>query len=324
MARKGSAAVAAPAAEADTSTEQVETEETTDSTEETVDEGFKNSDGEVVDLAEFIAAVDKALEDRDMTTGVVPDAAIGAVNTVYRAIPGGQKNKNVAKQYLNDQMVEQMSTLEVVKARSYMELVNHLSAATAKATKEKKVREPVNPTEAFVQRVGTLSLAYSLAVAVVPEGVDETWEEAVGEFVAKHNEAAEAYLSWLNTEPAESEEKADAPETDAAAIAAVKLSQGKAAKAGSKVKATGSVHTGPNRSIAKHIEEVFGEKEPGAFLLIQEIANANSAEYGTDHPSSGAVSSRLFPKSGKCTLDASIVVPDTNDKGNKGARKPAA
>lgn len=72
------------------------------------------------------------------------------------------------------------------------------------------------------------------------------------------------------------------------------------------------------RDIAKHVEEVFASLPAGTFLTCSEIAKRPSREYAGTQPSTGAISARLFPSSGRTTLVG--VRPDTVG-GVRGARK---
>lgn len=71
------------------------------------------------------------------------------------------------------------------------------------------------------------------------------------------------------------------------------------------------------RDIGRHIEHVFSTVEPGTFLTIAEIRRRPSPEYADTAPSSGAISARLFPASGRTTVAG--VVPETRN-GVRGAR----
>jgi hypothetical protein len=85
----------------------------------------------------------------------------------------------------------------------------------------------------------------------------------------------------------------------------------------------GGSNGGPRKDIGKHIREAFESREAGEFLTIAEIAKFASSEYPEGNPpSQGAVSARLFPTSGKCTVEG--VEPVDKDGSNpKGARKAA-
>ncbi|RKN47716.1 DUF262 domain-containing protein [Micromonospora endolithica] len=77
---------------------------------------------------------------------------------------------------------------------------------------------------------------------------------------------------------------------------------------------------GPQRrDIAAHITSAFAALASGAFLTVQEIRNHRSDEYGAEFPSAGAISARLFPVTGRCSVPG--VEPGMNERGVRGARK---
>lgn len=73
------------------------------------------------------------------------------------------------------------------------------------------------------------------------------------------------------------------------------------------------------RDIAAHIGSAFFSQPSGAFLTVNEIRNHRSEEYGDEFPSAGAISARLFPATGRCTVSG--VEPGVNERGVRGARK---
>ena len=79
--------------------------------------------------------------------------------------------------------------------------------------------------------------------------------------------------------------------------------------------------TGERRDIGVHISAAFANKEAGDFLTVSQIRAARSDEYGDNSPSAGAISARLFPKSGKFTVDGIKPSTSTDGKANKGAIK---
>jgi hypothetical protein len=313
---------AAPAVEDTASTTGTEAPAADTSTAAASSNGTKPSEltDEQVEAAiqPFKDAANAASEERDESTGVVPDASVEAVNKAYAALDGA-KLKNAAKRFLNEAMKDAMNDMDVVKARSFMELNEKLKAGGTKAKKAAAPRVPADPTEAFVERLATLTVAYQLAYEAVPEGVTEDWQEKLQAAVdGVDADQTVAYRDWLTSE---AEDKGDAPDVPFLIQAAVKLSLGRSAKPGKARKATssGAVYDGPRRDIAKHIQEAFADSDSGTFKLISEIRKFKSSEYPDEHPSAGAISARLFPKSGKCTVEG--ITPDTNEKGDKGARK---
>ncbi len=268
----------------------------------------------------FLEVAGAAVETRDESTGIIADAEIDKVNVAYAGLDGS-KAKAQAKKALNERMKDAMNSMDIVLARAYMQLSDKLKATKApKERKERAPKAPADPTEAFVERYVTLALALEQVDVALPEGVAEDWNTKADELLASIDRGSvEAYRAWLTSE---AEDKGDAPEVSNVVAAAVKLSLGKSAKPGKasrKATGTGTPYTGERRDIAKHILEAFGDAESGTFKLISEIRKFKSTEYGEDLPSAGAISARLFPKSGKCTLVG--VSPATDEKGNKGAVK---
>lgn len=270
-----------------------------------------------IDLGAFNSAVESAVADADTSTGDIPPASLDAVVQQYRALDG-TKAKNAAKKALNDGMKNAMNESDIVKAKAYLTLTESMTAGSGGGKAE---RQPADPTEAFVQRVATLELAQSLTSP--GEGVAEDWRDRANELVSQSSEAAASYLAWLQDE---SEDKGDEPEVSSVVRNAVKLALGKSAKAGGRASSSGGgTFTGERRDIGKHILQAFADQPVGTFLTVAEIRKFVSDEYGTDSPSAGAISARLFPQGdgSKCTLIKDGVQPDTNEKGNKGATKTA-
>lgn len=266
------------------------------------------------DLTAFQTAVDQAIENRDMATGDIPEADSEAVVKAYRDLDG-LKAKNAAKKVLTEGVKDGMNQLKIDLARGYAKLGEAVqSAGSARTAAEKP---PADPTEAFVQHVAALNLAYGLVTSNVPEGVGDDWEARSDKLTEESREGAAAYLAWFT---ADSESRGDEPEASPVVKAAVKLSQGKSARVARSAAGGGSTYSGPRRDIGKHIAEAFADKESGTFMTIAEIKSFKSTEYGDDTPSPGAISARLFPSGGgPCTLD--FVTPGQNKAGNKGATK---
>jgi hypothetical protein len=315
-----STATTEPVTEPDTSTADSTELPTTDgtqagaaSTDGTTTETAPKPAATEADLTAFKEAVQKALPDRDETTGELPVASIEPVQAEYRKIEG-VKGKNAARKLLDDAVIEAMNALDMSLARANMILRDSMSAGSGKSESK-----PVDPTEAFVQRVAGLRLADRIAEQAVPEGVAEDWATKAAALVEESADAVNTYTAWLNST---AEDKGDEPEVPAIVKAAVKLAQGKTAKVGTSGRTGGGSASGERHDIGKHIEEAFADVAPDTFLTVAEIRNHKSTEYGDNPPSAGAISARLFPSSGKCTIEG--ITPDTNDKGNKGARKNAA
>lgn len=73
------------------------------------------------------------------------------------------------------------------------------------------------------------------------------------------------------------------------------------------------------RDIGAHIVSAFEGMPEGGFLTVGQIRSHRSEEYGDEFPSAGAISARLFPSSGRCTVPG--VEPGENDRGVRGARR---
>lgn len=264
----------------------------------------------VIDLTAFKSAVEAAVAGRDESTGEVSDELVSPVQSAYRDLDG-QKAKNQAKGHLNDSMRSAMNEMDISSARAYMVLSDSLTVAAPKTEKA-----PADPTEAFVQRVATLSLAYSLAVGTVPDGVDSAAAtEQIEKALADAQGHLDTYRTWFE---GDSETRGDEPEVPSIVKSAFKVAAGKAAGVR---KSGGSTYTGERRDIGEHIKQAFADQATGSFLTVAEIRNHKSTEYGDNPPSAGAISARLFPASGKCTVEG--VEPGTNESGNRGARKVA-
>lgn len=292
-------------------TEAVEPE-ATEATGKAVEEESPKQEA-TFDLEPFQTAVTTAVEERDDSTGEVPATAIAEVNKVYRDLDG-IKPKNAAKDWVEDQMKAAITELNVQLARAYSMVRDNLSAG--KGTN--KHREPADPKLAYVNRLASFQLAAGILENKTPEGVTyaEANEQAT-ELATSLAEQVASYGDWLALEVPEGEEKPDAPEVSPIVRAAFKLSTGKASGGG---RVSGG--SGVRRDIGKHIAAAFADVEPGGFLSVAEIAKHKSEEYGDDTPSQGAVSARLFPSSGKCSVEGIEPVPAANGK-PRGARKAA-
>jgi hypothetical protein len=276
-----------------------------------------------VDLTGFTAALTAAVEGRDTSTGDIPADLTEKVVAEYRALDG-LKAKNAAKKAANDGIREAMNQMDIAQAKAYMTLADKLTAGSTGGGSAPKA--PADPTEAFSNLVAGLQLALSLATSNVPEGVGENWSDKVTELVTASQDPSISYLAWVNREPvAEGVEDAPEPEVSDVVKSAVKLALGKSARVGGAARrssggGTSTPYTGERRDIGKHISEAFAAVESGTFLTVAEIRKFDSSQYTSESPASaGAISSRLFPQTGACTVEG--IVPGTNDKGNRGATK---
>ena len=286
-------------------------DEATEDTDESSDsEDKKEKDEKVVDLTAFKDAAVVAVDGSDESTGSISVAELEKVLTEYRALDG-IKPKNKAKGWLNEQMKEAMNESNIQRARAFLQLHEGMTAGAKPAAE----RVPADPTEAFVQRSTVLKLAQSLLTP--GEGVSEDWEEKADKLFDELKADADRLLEWTNDQ---SEDKGEEPEVNSLARNAVKLSLGKSAKTG-KSNSGGTGYTGERRDIGKHITEAFADQPVGTFLTVAEIRKFQSTEYGTDLPSAGAISARLFPQGDASKNTVKGVKSGTNEKGNKGAEK---
>ena len=253
-----------------------------------------------IDISAFTGAVVTALSEADESTGTLPEASVAKVREAYQALDG-VKPKNAAKAHLQDELKESLVKLDVVKSRAIMQLTEEAAVAGKSSTPAKVV----DPTEQFVNGLAVLTLALYLAQGNVPEGVDK--DAAVASATTRANEAfAEAQ------EVAASE---DHKTENALISAALKVATTKARKASGPRAAS----DGPRRDLGAHISEAFAAADEGAFLTVAQIRKFESTGYGSDHPSAGAITNRLQPKSGNPTTIPGITV-ETRD-GKLGAVK---
>lgn len=299
----------------------------TEATEATVETNTETTEGTEVpaegtdtkantepDLTEFKAAIDSALQDADSDTGVLPVVAREKIATAYRNLEG-LKAKNAAKSLIDDGVREAIHASNLAHARSYAEMRDVTNET--KATKSSAPKAPADPNVAYAHRLASLSLAQTIVGNDVPEGVDlEKAREQADELAGSLGEQVEQYLAWAKSD---AEDKGDAPEVSPVVKAAYKLATGKATGS---ARTGGGGYEGPRGNIAKHIQEAFADKNPGDFMKVSEIAAFKSSEYPNKPPSQGAVSARLFPESGNCTVEG-IEPVQKGENQPRGARKVA-
>jgi hypothetical protein len=303
----------------------IEPTETTDVTEaveavaESTDEDTEA--GPAFDLTEFEAAIEAAVESRDRDTGTIDTSTLGAVNAAYQALDGA-KAKAAARKILSDKMFEAMNDVEMAKAKSYHDVQAGLSAAKS-ATAGGRERVPADPTEAFVDRVVAVGLAYQLTSLDVPEGVEGNWQDRANAKTGDLFTQAQAYKAWRE-QPEES--RGDAPEIEAPVRAAFRIADGRAAGS-RRLGGVSTPGTQVRRNIAEHIKQAMDDVPEGEFRTIAQIRAFKSSEYGDESPSAGAISARLFPggDSTKCTLvKQGIPVEPVEADGKKGAKRVSA
>lgn len=261
-----------------------ETPDTTEATDSTTEATATEATPEF-DLTAFKAAVDAALAERDSATGTLAEAPIESVKAAYRDLDGA-KAKNAAKKHLTDFLQNAIDEMDIVLGKATMILSK--AVQNAGSASKGAPPTPTDPTEAFVQRLTVLNLAYNLVATDVPEGVDEEAARAkVTEAVEANDEAARTYLEWASKPEAD---RGDEPEVSALVKKAVKVAMGKGVGS---VKAGGTAHEGPRGNVARHIQLAFADQPLDTFMKVSEIAKAKTEEYPNGNASPGAVSSRL-------------------------------
>lgn len=261
-----------------------------------------------VDTSAFDSALATALDEMDQSTGTLAEAQIAPVIKAYQGLDG-TKSKAAARAAIENGVKEALSpeSGNIPKARALNTV--RLAITAAKGGGKKSESTPADPTEAFVQQVVALQLAYGYVTQHAPDNVSDDWAERAGKLAQDTVEDVEKLAKYTG--------EGEKPEVSALAQRALKLASGKVSKGSGGPKAP---FTGVRHDIGKHILEAFADKADGDFLTVAQIVSFKSSEYGTETPSPGAVSARLFPKSGKCTLEGISPVDATGDQ-PKGARK---
>lgn len=290
-------------------------ETTTESTDSAPEAAAPEAKPEV-DLSEFEAAVQAAIDSRDPSTGTVPEAQADAVKTAYQALSVGGKSKS--KTHLLNVMTAGVEGGDLSTAMAASQLQKVLVPKASGSSKPKEEKAPADPNEAVATQLAILRTAFVYLQDNLPEGAElEAVKAKTAELGTTAGEQLAGYLEWLGRdEPAEGTEDAAEPDVSTVTKKAAKLVLTKVRVATSG--GGGSSYSGPRRSVSTHITQVFEGKASGDFMSIAEIANASSEEYGSDKVSSGAVTARLFPTEGECSL--TDVKPGTQD-GKRGAIK---
>ena len=261
----------------------------------------------------FIAATEEALTEADASTGLIPDEALNKALEAYRAISGGVKYKNLGKNHLTEGVTNALAEQEYLKAVGYNQISQEL--AKVKATRQAAPKVQVDPREVVAKEYAALVAAAEAKAAYLDNQADyEGWREIEVDDIA---EDVAAHLDWQDQDNEDRGEEPEVGEIGLKALKAIKASATRVRKSGGGTSVGG--YSGPRRDVAAHIRAAFEGKSSGDFMTISEIVKADSEEYGDDHPSSGAVSARLFPggDSDKCKLD--FVTPAVSAENVKGA-----
>lgn len=270
------------------------------------------------ELKASVAAFEQAIadvmvhEDRDASNGTLPNALVETVTLAASKVTGA-KNRRALLDYLLHKMQEEMKAgptdhTAFTRAATYMHLRTAVEGAAP--PKPEIFKTPVDPTQAFVGQIAAMILAPNLVP--VPEEVKPDWTEKARQLAASLNEDTVKYRTWLTTEASKPEgERAEAPKVNDVVLAAARLAVGRRSPAGRKPGGTNAPKapkaprsTSDERGdIAAHVLNAFEGKSVGTVLTIGEIVKTPSADYPAGRPpSSGAISARLFPKSGVCTI----------------------
>lgn len=249
------------------------------------------------DLTAFKATVDAGYEVADEDTGTVPERELQAVVGAYRGL--GSKGRAEARKFLNDAMRAYVQEREMKRAQAAVKMSDAMQAGAASKV-GRAAPEPVDPTEAFVQRVNVYDLAKRLVVQTVPDGVTEDWAAKAAKLREDLQPQVEVYQAWLKarSEVPEGTEPPAKPDGISPVVeSAFKLVQGRGAGLPrTKVAGTKAAFDGPRRSVKAHIKEALATVPVDGFLKVADIVKFGSDEYGNDHPSSGAVTAALESK----------------------------
>ncbi len=272
----------------------------------TPQENTENTEA-VIDTSAFDKAINEALAEMDPTTGTLSTEQMHAVVGAYQSLDGA-KPKAAVRAWIENGVKEALSPEkgDIPKARA-------LNAVRVEITKSKgggkSDKTPADPTTNFVELVVALQLGYTHVTQNVPEGVAEDWQARATKLASDTN----VDLQKLAQYNGEGEE----PQVSPLARRALKLATGKVSKSST---GTRTPFTGTRRDVEKHVKAAFADKASGDFLTVAQIVAFASDEYGAGEASPGAVSARLFPKSGNCTIEG-IVPVDAGDGHPKGAKK---
>ena len=296
-----------------------ETPETPEPTDTKAPEETPKSNGDKPDnkaiFAEFQTVAQKVVGDRDEATGLTEEQ-IAPVVEVFRKLDGA-KFYNKAREWVMDQVTDAVMppTEDMKLAKAWVKIKDSLKAATPP-----RAKKPADPTEQYIHQRYMLGLAANLIEDNLPDGLAEDWEEQFNKFDEDHAGQVETYQAWLADE---SDDKGGEPEVDKVVGDAFKLATKKIKRSGGGGKRRPS--DAAKRSTFNHIQQVFASLPVGKQLTVAEIANADSEEYGDDHPSPGAINQRLFKEGDKKPeLPEGIEAIDSKPRSAKKVAEPAS
>lgn len=272
------------------------TESATEATTPEQDEKAKaNAEAEAA-FENFQASVTTAVANRDESTGDVPEVSLEDVKAKFRELSGA-KFKKRANDFLNNKLKDYVGDHDIVAATALMKCIDATkTAGPAKPSGAQADRKPLDPAEAYRDKLTAVHLAYNLVREDAPEGIDieaarEAVEAAVGGGLL---DQAASYYAWVQST---AEDKGDEPEVDAVVKRAVKLAMGKGVGGAGRPRSASTgeraPRTGGNRNVLTHIEQAFVEDAAGTSKRISVIANTKTAEYPDGDCSPGAISARF-------------------------------
>lgn len=268
-----------------------------------------------------VTTPDQVAESGQSSGSLYPEfeAALNA----YQALPGASP-KGKAKDFMGGQMTSEILKIQAnpsdLSPQATVIAWNIFQTAVLeRASKKAGAAGPaLSPVDGFLAKLATIRVANKLIADDQPEGLPTDWQEQLNKMVQVGINEAELLEKWQETP--EDERQGEEPKLSAYTSQAVKLSSGKGPRKPGRPVGAVSTYTGVRRDIGKHIEHAFSDKPSGTWLSINEIRSIQSPEYGEASPSGGAISARLFPKSGKsATVEGVEAALDAS--GRKGARK---
>lgn len=150
--------------------------------------GFKDEHGN------WVAGL-MASEDREASTGQIPEGTLNDLRAKFNELPTGAPRTKV-KNWVDAQISEAMEDPALSPyARSFFMIKKHALVSTG-ASKAAPPKVAVNPTQVFVDQVVALYLAPFMVQ--VPESVDADWVDRVNAESEKLIDASRAYAEYQN------------------------------------------------------------------------------------------------------------------------------
>lgn len=247
----------------------------------------------VAEFGEYVTSIVEA--EADLTVGSLPEDTAAKAVEAYQAL-SGIIAKNMARDWVEQQMMAGVDAGDLPRAKVYMELGPQLKAS-AKRAATPRVATPADPRDQIpflAARVAELDLARQLIeFPAEVEELEDSSEEIANQATDLYNNHfadTQEYMAYLKDG---SDEEDTEPEVPDFVKNAARLALGLAVKAKNRRKNKTGGERAPRRNPRAHIDQVFADKPVGTFMKVGEIAAAASEEYGTDRPSPGAITSNL-------------------------------